>query len=410
MTLKWPLLGYFLRKKTAGKRENMRKIPAVILLVLSACAKSPIVTKEITTPATVPIPTSMANPDPIATASSELALQPSISPANPKDTLEVITQSNIGDLQEITTWWGLNAEDMDSSNDGSLFAVNQYPKGVFFYDPETAVVNPQASGSAHSAPQGGEILRVAENSDVTFISLSADGLFLATGSLLKDFPNYLRLWDASNGKELWSREIKGGMTQQLRLSPDDRFVAMMSIDLPNFDNPKLRLWNITDGSLVLDQSCPAVAALAFSIDGSTIITENDRGDIFFVRIADGKIEKQLQGHTAIPLSFIYSPDARKFVSGSIDGMLIIWELPDYQPLHTINLGYMLQSFAFLPDSSILISASGGGLSFIDISNGEIIRTIDTEFLVRDVVVLNHGRIIASRSANGFITFWGIPKV
>ncbi|MBQ2387231.1 MAG: hypothetical protein II300_08135, partial [Bacteroidales bacterium] len=67
-----------------------------------------------------------------------------------------------------------------------------------------------------------------------------------------------------------------------------------------------------------------VNSVAYSPDGTKIISGSDDGTIKIWDANTGKYLKTLEGHSDWVNSVAYSPDGTKIISGSDDGTIKIW--------------------------------------------------------------------------------------
>lgn len=83
------------------------------------------------------------------------------------------------------------------------------------------------------------------------------------------------VWDAANGREVWSRPATPGLPTALAVSPDGRLLAVA------MSAGAIWVWDCADGKqlAVLREHSAAVTALTFTADGRTLISGSDDGSV-----------------------------------------------------------------------------------------------------------------------------------
>jgi WD40 repeat protein len=69
-----------------------------------------------------------------------------------------------------------------------------------------------------------------------------------------------------------------------------------------------------------------VNSLAFSMDGSLLITGSNDSDTWIVDVASGRVLKQISCVDEIG-AVAFSPDGTRFATGSRKGVIQIWRTP-----------------------------------------------------------------------------------
>ena len=104
-----------------------------------------------------------------------------------------------------------------------------------------------------------------------------------------------------------------------------------------------------------------VRSVAFSPDGSFVLTGSGDGTARLWETASGQPLATYQGHSGYVRSVAFSPDGSFVLTGSGDGTARLWETASGQPLATYQ-GHssFVNSVAFSPDGSFVLTGSADG--------------------------------------------------
>jgi TolA protein len=140
---------------------------------------------------------------------------------------------------------------------------------------------------------------------ISSIAFSPDGQNLATSS-----SSGVKLWQVSNGSLIWTTTNPGA--NNLAFSPDGQKLAGASA-----------LWQVSTGSLI--KSFDIGGRVAFSPDGKTIAISDDH-TVKLVQIDNGVLLKELEGPTDSIYSINFSPDGKLIAAGDDAGAIHIWDV------------------------------------------------------------------------------------
>jgi WD40 repeat protein len=70
-----------------------------------------------------------------------------------------------------------------------------------------------------------------------------------------------------------------------------------------------------------------VQALAFSPDGSLLVSGDSAGSVQVWEVATGERLADLRGHTLAVTGIAFSPDGTAFATSSRDGTVRVWGIP-----------------------------------------------------------------------------------
>ena len=238
----------------------------------------------------------------------------------------------------------------------------------------------------------------------------------------------VRLTDVSTGRELATLEFSRGI-DQLTFSPDGKTVAFGSLG-------EIHLWN-TETSDELNirlvdrgadiHNMPHVSALAFSPDGTTLVSGTDQGGIQMWNVATGKAlavfakpteQDNLMGRISA-LSF--SPDGALLAAGSYYNIRL-WEVNTGNNfLSVVNTGHKRgnvesqgypEPLVFSPDGTIFICGlDSGGIQLWAVTTGDRIAVLDGHTQKVETLAFSpDGKTLVSTAMDGTIVLWGWNEV
>jgi eukaryotic-like serine/threonine-protein kinase len=200
------------------------------------------------------------------------------------------------------------------SQDGRLIATAGWDRNVRLWD--------LATGSPIRA-------YVNHGATVWGVAFSPAGRLIASAG--ED--GRIRIWETVTGHDLWSvatdMPALGSVTRQiLSFSPNGRLLAGC-VELGTTASAPVKIWEAATGVeiQVLRDAGGPINSLAFSPDGSRLVTASENRTVQLWDVETGTNLLVLRGHVASALCVAFSPDGTKLASGSIDNTVRIWSAP-----------------------------------------------------------------------------------
>jgi WD40 repeat protein len=171
-------------------------------------------------------------------------------------------------------------------------------------------------------------------------------LWLSDGRLVSDGDGGLRLWDLATGTSRRLRPCRKELKAEdyrLAASIDSRAVVLLDAAARAGQTSTLSVFDLASGA-TREITSHGNRLGWFTLDASrTILVTGDEDGVVRVGPISGEEPRLLFGHTGPVLTAVVSPDGRWIASGSDDGTIRLWPMPDFSkpPLHTLPHGELL---------------------------------------------------------------------
>lgn len=161
----------------------------------------------------------------------------------------------------------------------------------------------------------------------------------------------LRLWSLPDGKSVRVIDADPQQVFTADVSPNGTVLASGNT------NGQAKLWTIQGAPLAtLAHGGPRVLSVAFTPDGSRVVTAGDDPAIKVWSVPDGKLLCTLKGHTKAVSEVAIAPDGQIVASGSDDHLVKVWHVGTCREMATLNLFTdEVWGLAFSPDGSMLVA-------------------------------------------------------
>ena len=172
----------------------------------------------------------------------------------------------------------------------------------------------------------------------------------------------------------------------------------------------IKIWDANIGQCLktLEGHSDHVYSVAFSPDGTKIISGSNDTTIKIWNANTGQCLKTFEGHSDYVSSVAYSPDGTKFISGSGDKTIKIWDANTGKCLKTLE-GHTNSVFsvAYSPDGTKIVSGSRDNkIRIWDANTGQCLKILKGHsYVVNSVAYSPDGTKIISGSSDGTIKIW-----
>jgi len=305
------------------------------------------------------------------------------------------------------------------SPDGRQLAVSSMGNPI-------SVIDSSSGKGVYSLDQDADEVTVA-------LQYSPDGSLLATGG-----GRTVGIWSASDGKE--QRKIAADCAA-LGWSPDSR-------QLVTIGSTGLVAWNVADGKPVWKQTV-AGGHVDWCAESGRIMAVS-RSQIFLRDGANGselktidaggrtaplfqagrpvitgigtpalsvwdpntlKRSQRIEGHGGVATAAAWSRDGKQFASADAVGVVRIWDIKDWTPLHALETGKRPVSLLeWSPDGKLLAAAGGDKAIRIWTAAGEPSGTLEGHARpARAMTWAPNSRQLVSAASDGEMIVWDVGK-
>ncbi len=230
-------------------------------------------------------------------------------------------------------------------------------------------------------------------------AFSPDGRTIAVG----DYGAQLKLHDARDGRVLlvFSTQDKFGLYESLAFTPDGSKLITVG------DRCDTTVWDVKTGqALRTFKGLENVKSVGVSPDGQLVVIGGVDGKVRIMNLETGEEVACRKGHSRAINAVAFSPNGRQFVSGCMEGQAKLWNLspsPDRIELSADRPGQL----AFSPDGEKLaVGGLEGGIQIWEIRSGKQVATLKGHTsMITGLGYLLGGCLLVSGSSDSSIKIW-----
>ena len=225
---------------------------------------------------------------------------------------------------------------------------------------------------------------------------------LATG----DHDGVLATWKADGrGLVLLERTTLPGGVNALATSPNRDWIAAAG------DDGLIWMWRPEDGSLhSLGGHGTRVSSLAFSRDGSRLVTGSSDMKIFLWDAERGVVLRELGEHNGPVRAVRFSAEDEIIATAGDDQVIQLWDAREGKLLRRLpGHGVRVFALAFSPDNLLLASGdASGGVKLWDVQSGAELASLPAHGdMVFSLDFSPDGATLASGSKDGSVRLWDL---
>lgn len=169
------------------------------------------------------------------------------------------------------------------------------------------------------------------------------------------------VWERSTGRVLLKRERPNNAWN----GPVSVALDATGTRLATSKDKEVVVWSVPEGSELLRLHDDEAIVVAFSPDGSQLASGGVGKTIKVWNIPNGKLQQQLDNHSAFVISLAFGPDGRWLASTSHDHTARIWNLASGKE-QSVFRGHnaVVKKVAFAPDGEHVATGDGKGDTLI----------------------------------------------
>jgi eukaryotic-like serine/threonine-protein kinase len=229
------------------------------------------------------------------------------------------------------------------------------------------------------------------------LAMSSDGLTLAAGGSLG-----IWLYDTTTWEPLELLEGHADTVESIAWSPDGTHLVSGSWD------GSIKVWDIATGDYIqtfhdLDD---VPLAIIWAPDNQIVAAGTYSGTVYIWDSASGEQLASLYGHESAVRSLAWSPDGTRLASGGEDGHIIIWDTSNGEEIQRLQHGSSANTMVWVADEFLFSGADDGRIRIWDPTNWELITDWPAhDYEIYDLRPSPNGRYLVSSAGDGYIKVW-----
>lgn len=240
----------------------------------------------------------------------------------------------------------------------------------------------------------GLILREIEahQSPVLSVEIAPNEMFVASGGE----EGLVKVWNLTSGASTGEFDYHIGRINDLAFSPDSKTLASGSSDL------LVILWNVETGEkkATLRGQTGSITALAYTDSGQYLASASADTSTYIWDVSVEEPFAYVIPNDDIVRGIAFSPDYKQIAIGGDDNGVDIWEVFDAEGTYqgylsaTINHSYVVKTLAFASNTSLVTGTWGSLLSWWQLPERELVKSIDRGLLITAGFINEHPFIVS----------------
>jgi WD40 repeat protein len=326
--------------------------------------------------------------------------------------------SALGFFPDGTTLWASSADEtllLDADRGTVLLRLfghmrQQFVMGTGF------IITDYQGGTVWDLETGNAVARLPE---VNNFHMLPDGR-----TVLIETADKLELWDVNaHIQQLQQFEIQGDFALAVAYSPDGRYAltgggaVLCPYSYDGYDN-RLILWAVETGTIQREMLGheTTIMDIAFSPDGRYAVSGSEDGIAILWDVTTGNEVRRFAPQIAFVSvsSIVFRPDghtvAISYALRCVDreGEVIVWNIDNGEILHQIPSPFLNTYWIPLSsDGQLTAFIEGATVSIVDVTKGEEITNIQSISHIADAVFAHDGQTLFLSHDNGQITQWDV---
>ena len=156
-----------------------------------------------------------------------------------------------------------------------------------------------------------------------------------------------------------------------------------------------------------DEHTNELSIMRFSPDGQTALSANwDTTLMRWDMTQCKKIGSPFVGHKTVIYAIAFTPDGRQVLSGAYDNTARLWDVGTATEIWHLDLGSFVMGAAIEPNGkTALVSSAAGNIVEVDLTTGEVLRTISSPDAPFCIALSPDGKVFATGARSGDIILW-----
>lgn len=292
---------------------------------------------------------------------------------------ERITSQNAKQVSELVRWGRGIVGQVIYAPDGKAFSIVTL-QGVYTYDATTYQ----------------EVKSISVEGCANPVAISPDVKLLACVNV----GNKIGLYRIEDGKQI---RILDGHSQQIHhliFMPDGGALISIAPD-------SIRLWRVSDGSMIASHSSFWGYSIALSPDGKVLAIGYEKL-VWLLNSQDMSVIGRLEGPGNYILSLAFTPDGDRLASAALDGTVRLWQVSNGALLQDLESDKPITALTFDHDGHILAGSSPlGSIRLWRPDDGALIQEWNAELDAADITFTPDGQFLLWVTMDGTLQQWHV---